>query len=1002
MASIYENQVYTMFVGYFGRPPAPSGLQYYTDLMDQSGGNWKIIVDDFWNSEESQSLYTQGSTEAKVNAVFNQLFGRDAAVEGLNYWTNQVQTGQVSLPELTYVIANNAAEADRAVVDAKVDASKAMVAEMDTTDEILAFQNNLADAREALDGVKSTADAEAFDAAAVVAQIVDDAPGGSGTVGDTFTLTAGTDNLTGTANNDTFVADYDVDATKQTLSNLDTIDGGNGTDTIQLSDDTAAVTLPSTITVTNVENFVANVSDNLTADVSGWEGLTSVDAQIVGGNLVLTAASGIDVTAGNVDGTVDVTNAATVTIEDADATSVIAIETGSVTTSVSVTGGDDIEIDQAAAVADDADLSDDANSTTLESVSIDGSVGSARIESDALTSLSLANLETAGESFVVDNANPEGHDLTLDLDNVGYDEDGAAVANVYVDDATADKVNVRLASNSNIHLIADVATELSVAGAGLLTLNMGGGDELDDTDTVETVTISEDAGLVANLSGISSLTTISASTSTANNDLTVANTVTSLTAGSGADEVEYTGALAADATVVLGAGDDTFTAAAANNATSSVDAGEGNDTLALANATDADTAAEADVYSNFEALEVGGGQGTYELDLLGLTDIKISSDVAAGVVLNDVAAGASVTATATASTDLNITTDAVEYVLEDATGTSDAVTVNLNAVDGDDDGTTTEGEVTLGEFIANDIEKVTVASNALTVDADDESTTNTDESTTTDEYINTVSVLKGDAIKTLELTGNAQAVVTVGADDAGATTVDNTVVTQVDASENTAGVTVNMSTLDDNADVVVNTTAVTFKGSEGDDTYVASHNGDIIQGNGGADTVYLSDNGEINNDGTDGALTLGAATNADETVRFVAASDSQLTLTDTNDDGDADTATGYDVIENFGTAGTDIIELSSSLGLATGDARSDIVQKGSFTAGVANLEDFIGDGVDFFDTGLVDRAVAFATDGTDGYAFVDANGDGDFTQGDDMFIELSGVTTLAVSDVSFG
>lgn len=98
--SIYENQVYTLFLGYFGRPPAPSGLAYYTSLMDQSGGNWLIIADDFYNSPESQALFGGKSVEAQVNQIFQNLFGRDAAAAGLNYWTGEVLAGRVSLPGL--------------------------------------------------------------------------------------------------------------------------------------------------------------------------------------------------------------------------------------------------------------------------------------------------------------------------------------------------------------------------------------------------------------------------------------------------------------------------------------------------------------------------------------------------------------------------------------------------------------------------------------------------------------------------------------------------------------------------------------------------------------------------------------------------------------------------------------------------------------------------------------------------------------------------------------
>ena len=70
--------------------------------------------------------------------------------------------------------------------------------------------------------------------------------------------------------------------------------------------------------------------------------------------------------------------------------------------------------------------------------------------------------------------------------------------------------------------------------------------------------------------------------------------------------------------------------------------------------------------------------------------------------------------------------------------------------------------------------------------------------------------------------------------------------------------------------------------------------------------------------------------------------------------------------------------------------------------GAADLQDLIGDGVGFFETGVIGRATAFADNGTDGYLFADANADGNFTVADDMFIVLTGQTTLAITDISFG
>ena len=138
-AADYYTQVYTMFVGYFGRPPAQSGLDNYANLVDKAGGNLAVVIDDFYKSDESKAFFDGKSVEQQVNQIFQNLFGRDALPAGLNYWTNLINNGTVALSQAAYAIAFNAAAADVAVRDAKVASAKAWVAGLDTTNEILVY-----------------------------------------------------------------------------------------------------------------------------------------------------------------------------------------------------------------------------------------------------------------------------------------------------------------------------------------------------------------------------------------------------------------------------------------------------------------------------------------------------------------------------------------------------------------------------------------------------------------------------------------------------------------------------------------------------------------------------------------------------------------------------------------------------------------------------------------------------------------------------------------------
>jgi len=156
----YERQVYVMFAGYFGRPPAPAGLAYYEDHMEKTSGNYLVIVDDFFKSSESQALYSLLSTEEKINLVFQFLFARSPRSSGLSYWSDMVDRGQISVAEMAYAIAYNAAPEDEAVLSAKSMASAAFVEELERVLKVQVCSMDIDLGREFLDGIRNQSDAD--------------------------------------------------------------------------------------------------------------------------------------------------------------------------------------------------------------------------------------------------------------------------------------------------------------------------------------------------------------------------------------------------------------------------------------------------------------------------------------------------------------------------------------------------------------------------------------------------------------------------------------------------------------------------------------------------------------------------------------------------------------------------------------------------------------------------------------------------------------------------
>lgn len=161
--SLYADAVQTMFIAYFGRPAAPAGLTYYANLLELANGDYAALLDDFWNSDEAQNVYGQSGIEGKINTVFNFLFGRDAMLDGLSYWTRMISGGQVSLPQAAYVIAQNNAPTDASALSNKLTAANAFTSALDTPAEIQAYAGSISLGRDWLDSV--TADTATLNAA---------------------------------------------------------------------------------------------------------------------------------------------------------------------------------------------------------------------------------------------------------------------------------------------------------------------------------------------------------------------------------------------------------------------------------------------------------------------------------------------------------------------------------------------------------------------------------------------------------------------------------------------------------------------------------------------------------------------------------------------------------------------------------------------------------------------------------------------------------------------
>ena len=88
MATAYTDQVQKVYIAYYGRAADPVGLAYWAAKVETDGLDG--IMASFGASAEATTLYGSLTNTAKVNALYQQSFGRDADFAGLMYYAGAV------------------------------------------------------------------------------------------------------------------------------------------------------------------------------------------------------------------------------------------------------------------------------------------------------------------------------------------------------------------------------------------------------------------------------------------------------------------------------------------------------------------------------------------------------------------------------------------------------------------------------------------------------------------------------------------------------------------------------------------------------------------------------------------------------------------------------------------------------------------------------------------------------------------------------------------------
>jgi Ca2+-binding RTX toxin-like protein len=134
--AVTQAQLTQLYLAYFGRPPDYDGIQFYTN---HPAFDIYAVAAGFSASPESQSLYGSGFGAAQVDAIYRNLFNRDAEPAGIAYWTNEVNAGRLTPAGAALAILQGAQNADRTAVDNKLAISAAFLGALDTQAELQGY-----------------------------------------------------------------------------------------------------------------------------------------------------------------------------------------------------------------------------------------------------------------------------------------------------------------------------------------------------------------------------------------------------------------------------------------------------------------------------------------------------------------------------------------------------------------------------------------------------------------------------------------------------------------------------------------------------------------------------------------------------------------------------------------------------------------------------------------------------------------------------------------------
>ncbi len=111
-----ESSLTRLYIATFDRAPDTKGLNYWLE----SGREIEEIAMNFFDQEETKAKYPEGFSEADfIQAIYQNLFNRDAETSGFEYWYDALESGKITRSLFILTIINGALGNDKKLLDNK-------------------------------------------------------------------------------------------------------------------------------------------------------------------------------------------------------------------------------------------------------------------------------------------------------------------------------------------------------------------------------------------------------------------------------------------------------------------------------------------------------------------------------------------------------------------------------------------------------------------------------------------------------------------------------------------------------------------------------------------------------------------------------------------------------------------------------------------------------------------------------------------------------------------